>query len=184
MALAEGQLNVKPLITEVIELENYNDIYGDMANSKSIASILKYNGEVNLSGTSVELNKKEFKASKGILGILGAGNFTNATVMPMLKKLNADVKYIASSRGLSGTTTGKKFNVANSTTDYKDILKDTDVDAVIITTQHNAHAKQVIECLEAGKHVFVEKPLALTHEELDKVVDVYNQNNCSISVGF
>lgn len=183
-AINNGQVSVKPLITETIDLENYNHIYGNMSNSKSIASILKYKGDVSIKETAVEITKKDFKAAKGVLGIVGAGNFTKAMIVPMLSKLNANIKYIASSRGLSSTTTAKKYGIAQSTTNYKDILADDDVDAVLITTQHNAHASQVIECLKAGKHVFVEKPLALTNDEIDEIVEVYEKGNASISVGF
>jgi predicted dehydrogenase/threonine dehydrogenase-like Zn-dependent dehydrogenase len=183
-AISNGQVSVKPLITETVDLENYNDIYGNMSNSKSIASILKYKGDVSVKETAVEITKKDFKAAKGVLGIVGAGNFTKAMIVPMLSKLNANIKYIASSRGLSSTTTAKKYGIAQSTTNYRDILADEDVDAVLITTQHNAHASQVIECLKAGKHVFVEKPLALTNDEIDEIVEVYEKGNQSISVGF
>jgi predicted dehydrogenase/threonine dehydrogenase-like Zn-dependent dehydrogenase len=183
-AINNGKVSVKPLITETIDLENYNDIYGNMSNSKSIASILKYKGNVSIKETAVEITKKDFKAAKGVLGIIGAGNFTKAMIVPMLSKLNANIKYIASSRGLSSTTTAKKYGIAQSTTNYKDILADDDVESVLITTQHNAHASQVIECLKAGKHVFVEKPLALTNDEIDEIVKVYEQGNQSISVGF
>lgn len=183
-AISRAQIEVKPLITEVIDLENYNDIYGNMSTSKSIASILKYKGDVKIQDSSVTVVDKNFESAKGVLGIIGAGNFTKAMIVPMLSKLDANIKYIASSRGLSSTTTAKKYKIAQSTTNYKDILADKDVDAVLITTQHNAHAKQVIECLKAGKHVFVEKPLALTNEELDEVTEVYKKGKQSISVGF
>lgn len=183
-AMNQGKINVKSLITEVVELADYNQIYGDMSNSKSIASILKYPGTVTIKDTSIEVVKKDFAKAKGVLGIIGAGNFTKGMIVPMLSKLDANIKYIASSRGLSSTTTAKKYKIAQSTTNYKDILADKDVDAVLITTQHNAHAKQVIECLKAGKHVFVEKPLALTNEELDEIAEVYKKGNQSISVGF
>ena len=133
---------------------------------------------------TINVNSKSFQAVKGVLGIIGAGNFTKATVLPNLSKLNAKVKYIASSKGLSGTLASKKFNVQNSTTDYEEILADSEVDAVIITTQHNSHAKLVIESLQSGKHVFVEKPLAITDAELDEIITAYGKCERSISVGF
>ena len=64
------------------------------------------------------------REKKGIVGIIGAGNFTSATIMPNLKKVGTDIKYIASSRGLSSTIMAKKYGVAKSTTNYKEILKD------------------------------------------------------------
>jgi predicted dehydrogenase/threonine dehydrogenase-like Zn-dependent dehydrogenase len=186
-AMSRGQLNLKPLITEIIDLPNYNAIYGNMKGSKSIASILKYDvSEKNdpLSTTVSLGNSRTFSGQKGILGIIGAGNFTGSTIVPSLKKLNASIKFIASSKGLSGTILAKKHGITNSTTNYRDILADTEVDAVLITTRHGAHAAQVIEALEAGKHVFVEKPLALTFDELDAVDTAYQKANKTLTVGF
>ncbi len=186
-AVANNQINVAPLITEIIDLPNYNAIYGNMKGSKSIASILKYDvSEKNdpLS-TTVDLDtKRSFAGQKGVLGIIGAGNFTGSTIVPNLKKLNAPIKYIASSKGLSGTILAKKHGITHSTTNYRDILNDDEVDAVLITTRHGAHATQVIEALNAGKHVFVEKPLALTFDELDAVEDAYQKADKTLTVGF
>jgi predicted dehydrogenase len=78
----------------------------------------------------------------------------------------------------------KRHNISNSTSDYKEILKDDDVDLVLITTKHNMHASMVLESLKAGKSVFVEKPLALTTAELDTIIEEYNNQNVNISVGF
>lgn len=183
-ALGTGQLNVKPLITNVINLENYQEIYGNIGKTKSIATILKYSGDFSLNKTAVQVVQKNFSGTKGVLGIIGAGNFTKGRIVPILSQLDANIKYIASSKGLSSTTLAKKYKIAYSTTNYKDILADKEVDAVLITTRHNAHAKQVIECLKAGKHVFVEKPLALTNAEIDEIVAVYQKHSHSISVGF
>jgi len=183
-ALSNRSLQVKSLITEVVDLVDYNQIYMDMGKVNAIASILKYEGTVNATETAVRVIQKDFSAAKGVLGIIGAGNFTKAMIVPNLSKLKANIKYIASSKGLSSTTTAKKYGIAKSTTNYKDILADDEVDAVIITTRHNAHAGQVIECLQAGKHVFVEKPLALTNEEILEIEQVYQKGKQSISVGF
>lgn len=183
-AISSEQIQVKSLITEKIELESFDDIYGDMSNSKSIASLIAYSDSVQISQKSVSIDFKDFSATQGVIGIIGAGNFTKAVIAPILSKLNADIKYIASAGGLNATTTAKKFGIANATTDYQEILKDKEVDAVVITTQHYQHAKQVIEALQAGKHVFVEKPLALTSEELDRIIKTYSDCNQSLSVGF
>ncbi len=186
-AVANNQINVAPLITEIIDLPNYNAIYGNMKGSKSIASILKYDvSEKNdpLS-TTVDLDTtRSFLGQKGVLGIIGAGNFTGSTIVPNLKKLKAPIKYIASSKGLSGTILAKKHGITHSTTNYRDILNDAEVDAVLITTRHGAHATQVIEALNAGKHVFVEKPLALTFDELDAVEAAYQKAHTTLTVGF
>jgi predicted dehydrogenase len=78
----------------------------------------------------------------------------------------------------------KRFNVQYSTTNNDDILTDSEVDAVIITTRHDAHARMCIAALKAGKHVFVEKPLALSLEEINEIVEVYEQNSRTLTVGF
>ena len=183
-ALAAGQLDVKSLITEEVKLEDYGQIYGNMGSNGSIASILQYSGTVRATDTSVRVTERKAGTSKGVLGIIGAGNFTKAVIAPTLQKLDADVKYIASARGLSGTTTAQQFGIAQSTTNYEDILADPEVDGVLVTTRHDAHARQVIAALNAGKHVFVEKPLALTYEELADVEEAYEKSGVTLTVGF
>lgn len=182
-AIDKGVLKVKDLITERIAINNFNQIYGDMRNSKTIASILEYDSTTSPRST-VNIASKSFEGKKGVVGIIGAGNFTSSTLLPNLKNLNADIKFIASSGGLSSTIMAKRHNIAKSTTDYKEILVDEEVDLVIITTKHNMHAPLVLEALQAGKSVFVEKPLALNKNELDQVIKEYKSQNVNISVGF
>lgn len=102
---------------------------------------------------TLEKTNRSFSREKGTIGIIGAGNFASAMILPSLKKCSAVVKYIASSGGLSGTTLAKKLSISNSTTDYTSILKDESVDLVLVTKRHNLHAKMVAEVLEADKHV-------------------------------
>lgn len=182
-AISKGILNVKPLITERVPLQEYQKIYGHMQNSKSIASILEYD-TTEIPTTIVTISQKNFEGKKGVIGIVGAGNFTSSTILPNLKKMDADVKYIASSGGLSSTIMAKRHNIANSTSNYKEILEDKEVDLVFITTKHNLHASMVLESLKAQKSVFVEKPLALTNIELEEIITEYNANNVNVSVGF
>jgi len=183
-AISNKSIDVNSLITEVVELDNYLEIYGEMSGSRSIASILKYTGEVNLGGTTIPTDSNEFQKTSGIIGVIGAGNFAGAMIVPLLKELNANVKYIASAKGLSGTTLAKKYKIPFSTSRYQDILEDADIDAVIITTRHSAHASQVIESLKAGKDVFVEKPLALNLEELEAIKSAYSASSKTVTVGF
>jgi predicted dehydrogenase/threonine dehydrogenase-like Zn-dependent dehydrogenase len=182
-AISRKTLNVQSLITDRIPLPEYQKIYGNMGNSNSIAAILEYpsGGQIV---SSIEINQKSFEGKKGVIGIIGAGNFTSATILPNLKKVGADVKYIASSGGLSSTIMAKKYNIANSTSDYQKILKDEEVDLVIVTTQHHMHAKMTMEAISAGKSVFVEKPLALNKKELDEIIKNYNSKRINLSVGF
>ncbi|HBZ26130.1 MAG TPA: dehydrogenase [Rikenellaceae bacterium] len=183
-AISDGQLKVSHLITEEVILDNYLEIYGDMRKSGSIASILVY-PESSEYSVKTEVNIIQFEKKPGIFGIIGAGNFTSATVLPRLKKIGVPVKYIASAGGLTAKSLAKKAGIANATSDYKVILGDEEVDTVIITTRHNLHAKMVIESLSAGKHVFVEKPLCLNIAELEEIISTKDKNpGLQLVVGF
>ena len=183
--IASGGLNVKALITEEVELKDYNEIYGDMRKRGSIASIIKFPEQPNVNRVvNVEGNK--FSAGKGKIGIIGAGNYTSSMVVPCLKKANAKIKYIASAGGLNAKILAKKAEAEAATSDYQEILKDSEVDMVIVTTRHNLHAKMVLEALQANKSVFVEKPLCLHPEELDAIEKAYEaaDKNVTLTVGF
>jgi predicted dehydrogenase/threonine dehydrogenase-like Zn-dependent dehydrogenase len=183
-AISTGAIKVGPLITERIPLEQFDQIYGNMSNGRSIASILEYSEKDENPTRTISLVHSKIKSGSGVVGIIGAGNFTSAMILPCLKKTQARLKVISSSGGLSGTVLAKKFGVEQSTTSNQSILDDQEVDLVMVTTRHNSHANLVIQSLLADKHVFVEKPLALTNEELMRILDVYHQSGKSISVGF
>ncbi|MDD2542658.1 MAG: Gfo/Idh/MocA family oxidoreductase, partial [Desulfuromonadaceae bacterium] len=161
-------------ITERVPLAEYDTIYGSIGKSGSIASLLLYDDAVN-THTSVTIDSRSFGSSKGVVAIIGAGNFTSATVLPALKPLKAELKYIVSAGGLTASTLAKRAGFAIATTDYREALSDNDVDLVMITTRHNLHAPMVIDALKAGKNVFVEKPLCLTETELDEIVVTYSK---------
>jgi predicted dehydrogenase/threonine dehydrogenase-like Zn-dependent dehydrogenase len=185
-AISNSKLHVKELITEIVPLESYQNIYGSIGSSKSIASIISY-PEVKQSNpsNSVQLNNNSFTSSKGVIGIIGAGNFTKMTMLPALKNSGASYKYIASAGGVTGTALAKKYNFSFSTTDYKQIITDKEVDLVMITTRHDQHASMVAECLNNSKNVFVEKPLAINETQLDSIIKAYNlSNGKTLTVGF
>jgi predicted dehydrogenase/threonine dehydrogenase-like Zn-dependent dehydrogenase len=184
-AIAVKLIDVKSLITDRVSLSSYSEIYSDMSNGKSIASILEYpEKELINPKRFVTLNNSKFTPGQGVVGIIGAGNFTSAMILPCLKKTQAKLKYISSSGGLTGTVLAKKFNIANSTTDNSSILNDIDIDLVMVTTRHNSHASLVVQALDHGKHVFVEKPLALNLVELDQILEAIEKSQKTVTVGF
>jgi predicted dehydrogenase len=184
-SIASGKLLVKGMITEVVDIGEYQNIYGEIGKRKSIASILKYNTEENLNpSNTIELKSVSFSCSRGVIGIIGAGNFTKMTMLPALKGIGAGFKYIASAGGVSGTSLAKKYGFSHSTTDYREIIGDKEIDLVLITTRHDKHALIATEALLAGKHVFVEKPLALNNEQLGPVINAFNRSNATLTVGF
>lgn len=185
-AISMGNLDVKSLITEEVELKDYNLIYGDMRKHGSIASIIKY-PEDTVADSVIDVNSSTFSASAGQIGIIGAGNFTSATMIPALMKAKAKIRYIASAQGLSAKILAKKSGALKATSDYKEILSDKEVDLVMITTRHNLHASMVLESLQAGKSVFVEKPLCLTDQELQEITNAYKKvsgKGITLTVGF
>lgn len=185
-AISKRQITVTDLITERVALKDYLSIYNHLGKG-SIASILEYTPDEVQEVRSVEVVSKNWQGSgKGVIGIIGAGNFTKMTVMPALKNSGAQYKYISSAGGLTATSLAKKYGIAQATTDYRLILDDQDVDLVIITTRHDLHAKMVTEVLQSGKHVCVEKPLAIDSEGLAAIIDTYRtvKNGASVNVGF
>ena len=182
-AISSGAVRVDDMISEVVNLDQYHQIYDNIGSKNSIASILKYPQESERK-TSVKYETKKNPKGTVVLGIIGAGNFTKMTVLPILKKLGVRIKYIASQGGLSGTSLAKKYGIENSTTNYKDILEDDEVTAVMVMTRHNTHSNLVCEVLEADKHVFVEKPLAINSDQLEEVCFAYEKSAKTITVGF
>lgn len=181
-AISSGRLEVASLITERVPLGDFGKIYSNIGNKHSIASILEY-PESSSASSVAAMPEGRFPAGGKGIGIIGAGNFTAMTMLPILSKIGAPMYSIASASGVSGTSLAKKYKIAHSTTDYKSILNDAAVDLVIITTRHNEHAKMVIESLQAAKHVFVEKPLALNRNELNSILSAYNGIK-TLTVGF
>ena len=184
-AISMGGLDVKSLITEEVELQDYLDIYGDMRKRGSIASILKFPEESKIERV-IPIEGSRFKPGNGKIGIIGAGNYTSSTVIPALKAAKANIKYIASAGGLNAKVLAKKVGAECATSDYHEILNDNEVDMVIVTTRHNMHARMVIEALRAGKSVFVEKPLCLNKSELEEIKEAYKSvpEGVTLTVGF
>lgn len=181
--LSSGLLHVKPLITEIIPIADFKKVYENINTSKSVATILDYPETVS-NHSVIRYSDQSFAGRKGVTGIIGAGNYTRTTLLPLLKN---DIKYIASANGFSAAELAGKYNIPFATSDFLEILKDEDVDLVMITTQHQQHAAIVLESLHAGKHVFVEKPLAIFPFELDAITEVWQKLKSapvSLTVGY
>lgn len=104
-----------------------------------------------------------------MVGVIGAGGYAKSTLLPALARTSARIAYVADLNPVAAQDTARKFKAGIATTDYRAMLDDPDVHAVFILVGHHLHARFVCEALEAGKHVFVEKPLALNTAELERV---------------
>ena len=182
-AIASGKLDVKPLVSEVVELNDFEKIYDNISSGNSLASIIKYDTE-KIHSNVIQFLQKKKQSGKEVIAILGAGNFTKGKLLPELSSLKANVKYISSESGLSASLLAKKFAVGNATSGMDEILRDSEVNAIFIMTPHHLHADQTVAALRAGKHVFVEKPLAVSHEQLDDVINAHRQFETTETVGF
>lgn len=181
--LETKQLLVEPLITDRVPLGEYARIYGDLKSTHRIASLLTYPEESSLTPL-IQLKTVRYDRSGCVIGIIGAGNFTRAVLLPALNSAGGNLKCIASAGGLSATLLAKKYDIAQSTTDYQHILNDPDIDLCVITTRHDSHARLTVDALQAAKHVFVEKPLAIYEQELPQIVAAQQASGRMVMVGF
>ena len=179
--LASGRLDVKPLISHRFHLEQTEAAYAVVGGSEpSLGILLEYptgfeksdlvarTDTVRLStafqsDTFVERNKAPSVA------FVGSGNYAAGVLIPAFKAAGAKLATVASRTGVSGVHAGKKFGFDETTTDTASLFSDPKVDALVITTRHNSHAQLVLQALASGKHVFVEKPLCLTLDELAEI---------------
>ncbi len=119
------------------------------------------------------------------VGMIGAGNFATGTLIPALKACDGvELRAICSAGGLSAKSAARRHGFAFCASDMSELLEDGNIDAVIIATRHDTHAKFTADALRAGKHVFVEKPLALTVEQLDDVIAAKNASSCIAMPGY
>jgi len=200
--LQTGKLDLKNLITGVFPVEKASEAYKQIkiGGAKNLGVLIDYGEIPNLehaqqearAGALLELGKKTpaFISSLGDgpvrLGIIGVGGYVRNMHLPNLKKLDKDfaVRSLVSRTGASAALAAKKFEVASAGSDHRAILDNPDIDAVIIGTRHAAHARFAIEALEAGKHIFVEKPMTTSVEDAQRIVDLSESKGLIVRVGF
>ncbi|WP_253657518.1 bi-domain-containing oxidoreductase [Vibrio sp. Y58_MX_L22] len=182
--MASGQVDVKPLITHRFKFEDAAQAYELLTSDKSALGILlQYQSECSSRHEkSITLNREAtFEASKPVVGFVGAGNYASRMLIPAFKAGGAQLHTIATSGGINGVTHGEKAGFAKTTTDTSAMISDPEINTVAIVTRHNSHAHFVSEALNAGKNVFVEKPLAVTLEELAEVEATYYSKSSTAS---
>lgn len=176
--MAAGTLNVEPLITQRFEFEDAPKAYDALTEDKSgLGLLLKYNSPVETRlEKRVVLCPISIEPKNAVVGFIGAGNYASRVLIPAFKKASSQLHTIVTSGGINGVIHGEKTGFAEASTDLDGLLNNKDINTVAIATRHNSHAYFVERVLSAGKNVFVEKPLALTVEEIEKIETVYNQN--------
>jgi predicted dehydrogenase len=190
-AMAAGQLDPNPLITHRFELADAASAYELItSDAPSIGVVLRYPDALSSNGaharTIVRVLDAGFRPKKGDItaAIIGAGNFATRVLLPLLKQQNVRLRTIASAGGPSAAIAGDTFSFERVTADVDDALADPEIDTMFVLTRHDSHASLVVRALEAGKHVFVEKPLALSEEDLDRIERAASASDRLLMVGF
>ena len=191
--ISKGKIDVEPLIHSSFEISQAATAYETLKKDKEkpMIVLLSYpesKEEAKPNRVIPNPSALASKSNKIHIALAGAGGFVKGMHIPNLQALSRhyQIHAVASRTGSNASNTAKQVGAQYCTTNYQKILNDPKVDAILIGTRHNQHASMVIEALQAGKHVLVEKPLALTQNELEIIRRFYetNQQTPVLLIGF
>ncbi len=188
-AMSAKRLDVAPLISEKIPQSEAGTAYEKIVNDgDALGVVLTYPEQAPPLNRVVKLKSGASAGAapgRPVVGVIGAGNFTKIALLPAIKAAGANIHTIASAGGVTSFHSARKFDAEQAGTDYKQLLATREVNTVFITTRHSSHAAMVAEALDAGKHVFCEKPLAIDEEGLTLVRAAHERNpSLQLMVGF
>lgn len=174
---ARGRLNLRELISHRFSIDRATEGYSLLESGREscMGILITYDRpqDQRLANKRVVLTEvpRRYSAEEGVrLGMIGAGEFARTTLLPAIRRCpRVSLVGLATASGRTALVAGKRSGFEYGTCDYGEILRDSRIDAVVIVTRHHLHAPQVVEALQAGKHVFVEKPLALSLQELQQI---------------
>jgi predicted dehydrogenase/threonine dehydrogenase-like Zn-dependent dehydrogenase len=178
--LAEHKLEIKSLINTTYVIDEAATAYAvlESGENRPLIVLLSYPQKAHTRQEYVVRNPAARSAGQGKIrvAVVGVGEFARAVHLPNLKALTDQfyLQAVVNRSGHEAVVVAQQFGAARSSTDYSNVLEDPVIDAVIIATRHNLHAQMALEALRAGKHVLVEKPLALTQAELDSIRQFYD----------
>lgn len=176
--MAAGSLDVTSLITHRFAFDQAPAAYELLSSGAQpyLGILLEYaqGSENELRARTVKLHAPSGSGpSAPRLAVIGAGNYAGRVLIPAFKETSARMQGISSGKGVTAAHFGRKYAFALATTDSESLLSASDVDAVVVATRHDSHAHFVCRALRAGKHVFVEKPLAITQEQLAQIASTW-----------
>lgn len=165
--MAAGRVVTEKLVTREFDFEDAVKAYSALTADKSgLGFLLKYRASTadRLKSTVILNSGAHFDPTRPVVGMIGAGNYGSRVLIPALKKAGVQLHSVASSGGLSGAIAGRNDGFAQASSSHAELLANPDINTVVIATRHDSHARLAAEAIAAGKHVFVEKPLALSLE--------------------
>lgn len=182
--LATKRLDLSDLITHVFPFEKAPDAYEMLTDNPGheqyIGILLEYGQDPEKWKSTVKharsVARKKVPGKAIRLGLIGAGNFARASLLPVMQETGLfQFRGIATTGGSASAQANEMFSFEYTTNDHRQLLEDDKIDLVAISTRHNSHAKLIVEALEAGKHVYCEKPLCLSAEELECIKAAYEK---------
>lgn len=187
--VGQGSVRIKPLITHEYPLEQAATAYETILNpaSGSLAVLLRYADQEQAFEPRRKVDAAPAKPSKGELGagFVGAGNLARWAHLPNLKKApGVRIRALYSASGVRGKSYALRFGADYCCSDYEQVLKDDAVDFMVIASRNQHHFSQSLAALRAGKHVFVEKPMALTEDECRELAQAVSETGKQLTVGF
>ena len=193
--MEEGRLRVEPLVTHRFPFEQVRDAYALLEiGAPCLGIMLDYPAQdagdalrrtvVVRSPSARHLTPGTTAGDRGRIGVIGAGNYATKVLLPTLRKAGAQLSAIVSSGGVTAEHAASEFDIPTASTDAAVLFSDVSIGAVVVATRHDSHARFVLEALRAGKHVFVEKPLALRLEDLDEIETEWTARPRVLLTGF
>jgi len=190
--LKETRIDLSPLLTHTFSVENAPQAFDlvTTAHSGAVGVVLEY-GERE---RGAEIPRGRIPSVRALpksalgrphVGIIGAGSFATNTMVPLLaKRKDVVLRAIASANGVRAAALARRYKIEAATSDADELIHREDIDCIFLFTRHGTHASFTERALLAGKHVFVEKPLALTRESLEAVVSAREKSGKVLMVGF
>lgn len=187
--ISQGKMDVKSLITHRFDVEQAAEAYQLIEGQKTepyLGIVMQYQADIAEARNAgrISVSKKAISSNKIGVSFFGAGNYATASLLPPLKAdSDIELRGLVTASGRTAQGVASQFGFSFCAADYDELLTK-DSDAIMVVTRHDTHAKSVTRALQAGKHVYVEKPLALTIEELVKVNDAFENSDGTVMVGF
>lgn len=186
-----NQLQVKPLISAVFPISEAFQAYGRLndKSQESIAVLLDYDNNSSASAVQIEhkfqIRSQHSRGGKLGVAVVGAGDFMKAVHLPNISKSEqAELMAVVTRSSVNAKQIAEQYKAAYCSTDYRDILQDSQVDAVILGTRHHLRKEIIMDLAEAGKHVYVEKPLALSYDDCIEIEEAVERTGILLTVGF